>query len=380
VLNLLGTAAGWGLVSVCRGEPSGEGMPRSRAEKLTFPQGVVIRTLLKDLRPEELETVITLMHEHVPSDTLDDVVLEEISAAKSESIGCIVNPVAIAPVPNLDNLRTISMRTNMHIVACAGYFMQFDYPPDIAIKNEDQIADDLVQQVRTNRVGALGEIGQSSNKDALTPDERKVFRAVGKAHLRTNLPIFTHNPYGTGPNVPRDAGLRQLDVFESVGVKPEHIVIGHVCCLDEPQADIMKQIARRGAFVGFDRMGDVHPPLPPGATIGPQGRITHDVPDDQRVKEVLEFLEAGFVNQLVLADDSITLSLKVAREIGQIETDESEATKIKAMLYRTTGLGRAGTVFAAKLRTAGVKEDALHTILYDNPRRFLAFEPKDSAT
>ena len=104
----------------------------------------------------------------------------------------------------------------------------------------------------------------------------------------------------------------------------------------------------------------------------------HDVPDDQRVREVLEFLEAGFVNKLVLADDSITLSLKVAREISQIEADENEATKTKAMLYRSAGLGRAVTVFATKLRRAGVKEDALHTILYDNPRRFLAFEPKDS--
>jgi hypothetical protein len=59
--------------------------------------------------------------------------------------------------------------------------------------------------------------------------ERKVFRAVGKVHRSTNLPIFTHNAYGTGPSVPKDAGLHQLDVLESVGVKPERIAVGHTC-------------------------------------------------------------------------------------------------------------------------------------------------------
>jgi predicted metal-dependent phosphotriesterase family hydrolase len=40
------------------------------------------------------------------------------------------------------------------------------------------------------------------------------------------------------------------------------------------------------------------------------------------------------------------------------------------------GLGRTVARFVPKLRKAGVKEKTLHTILYDNPRRFLAFEPK----
>src|SRR5262249_57053217 len=102
-------------------------------------------------------------------------------------------------------------------------------------------------------VGAFGEIGENGNAP-MSELERKVFRAVGKAHTRTNLPIFTHNAYGTGPNVPSDAALRQLDVFESVGVHPGRVAIGHTCCLDDPKADVIKQIAKRGAFVGFDRV------------------------------------------------------------------------------------------------------------------------------
>jgi predicted metal-dependent phosphotriesterase family hydrolase len=46
-----------------------------------------------------------------------------------------------------------------------------------------------------------------------------VFRAVGRAHLATNIPIFTH----TG--IPGKSALEQLDVFEDVGVDPKHVVI-----------------------------------------------------------------------------------------------------------------------------------------------------------
>jgi predicted metal-dependent phosphotriesterase family hydrolase len=37
------------------------------------------------------------------------------------------------------------------------------------------------------------------------------------------------------------------------------------------------------------------------------------------------------------------------------------------------------TGFVPKLLAAGVKEEMVHRILVDNPRRFLAFVPKKSA-
>jgi predicted metal-dependent phosphotriesterase family hydrolase len=37
------------------------------------------------------------------------------------------------------------------------------------------------------------------------------------------------------------------------------------------------------------------------------------------------------------------------------------------------------TVFVPKLRERGVKEATIHKILVDNPRRFLAFVPKQTS-
>ena len=40
------------------------------------------------------------------------------------------------------------------------------------------------------------------------------------------------------------------------------------------------------------------------------------------------------------------------------------------------GYSRTLTVFVPKLKAAGINDDVLHTIMVDNPRRFLAFVPK----
>lgn len=350
------------------------------AEKLTFPKNAVIRTILKDLSPSELASGITLFHEHITTESADGVVIEELNAARQIGVTCIVNARSERAV-SLPNLKAISTRTNVHIVHCAGYYMEYAYPPEIRAKSEDQIAEDFVREIQRDHIGALGEIGQSPNSRELSPLERKMFRAVGKTHLQTNLPIFTHNPYGTGPNVPREAGLRQLDAFEEVGVRPDRVAIGHVCCLDDSQADVMKQLAKRGAYVGFDRMSNTHPAPPPGSPPPRNGQV-HDISDEQRVKEILAFLDAGYEKQLLLADDNTLQPLQIGEAINRLEeiqwlTGESSA-KIKAMIFHDMGTGRTVSRFAPKLRKAGVKEKTLHTILYDNPRRFLAFEPKIS--
>jgi predicted metal-dependent phosphotriesterase family hydrolase len=212
--------------------------------------------------------------------------------------------------------------------------MEGFHQPEVAMSSEDQIAEGLVADAERFRLGAYGEIGQSSNTAEMTANERKVFRAVGQAHLATGLPVFTHNAYGTGENVRPDAGLRQLDVLESVGVSPANIVIGHACCLDDPSASVLIEVAERGAFVGFDRVTG--------------GRVD----DPQKAVTIMAFLEAGHADKLLISSD--------------FTGSRSE---------RRPGYGNSITVFAPLLREAGIEEDVLGMIQRDNPRRFLAFEP-----
>ena len=108
----------------------------------------------------------------------------------------------------------------MHLLNAGAYYTKQQYPADFATKSEDEIADGLVQMAAAGRLGAYGEFGVANGEAEVDPLEKKVFRSVGRAHLRTGLPIFTHNNYATGPDVPSDMALRQLDLFEAVGVNP----------------------------------------------------------------------------------------------------------------------------------------------------------------
>jgi phosphotriesterase-related protein len=287
-----------------------------------------------------------LFHEHLsarwgrPQHFTDDVALiaAEVKASRADGIACIVDAGHADLGRSLDALTRIATDSGMPVVASGGYYTQRLFPPDLAAKSEDALTEELVQDAARYRFGAFGEIGQELGE--MTADERKVFRAVGRAHVRTGLPIFTHSPYvGTRAKaapVPRDTALRHLDLLESVGVAPVHVALGHMCCLDDPKAVVAQQVAKRGAFVGFDRV-----------------TLEGILPDTIRVEMVRSLIDAGYADQLLLSSD-FYLEGNLKKRGGP-------------------GLGLTVTKFGPKLIEAGVPEATLRRILSDNPRRFLAF-------
>jgi phosphotriesterase-related protein len=326
-----------------------------------FPKGAIIRTILKDYAPEDLAGGATLFHEHlqlapdfnakfgaataaaraanglppIPArggaarggpppgpDIMHDVDLmsaEVSKAARDGHIACIVEAGHPEMGRDVNFIRQVSMKSGVPIVIGGGFYTQPFYPKEISTMSEDQVFRALMKQVDEDVVGAFGEIG---SWDEISRDERKVFRAVGRAHVATNIPIFTH----TG--IPGKSALEQLDIFEDAGVKPEHVLIGHLGNLVDPNVSVHKQICRRGAYVGFDRQGG-------------NG-------DAQQVPMVMALLEAGFADHLMFSADA------------------------------SSGYAKTITVFLPKLKAAGASDEVLHHIMYDNPRRFLAFVPKRS--
>jgi phosphotriesterase-related protein len=347
---------------------------RALAQAPAFPKGAVIRTILKDYAPEDLAGGATLFHEHMslapdfmtrftaaaaatraangspasagagaggagrgggaaaggggagragappsgPDPMRDaDLMSEELGAAKREGISCIVDAGHPDMGRDINFLRQVSMKSGVPIVAGGGFYNQPFYPAEIHTLSEEQIVQALIKQVDADTLGAFGEIG---SWDEITADERKVFRAVGKAHVATNIPIFTH----TG--IPGKSALEQLDILEDAGVKPDRVVIGHLGNLVDANVYVHRTICRRGAFVGFDRQGG-------------NG-------DPQQVPMVMALIEAGFADHLMFSADA------------------------------SRGYAKTLTVFVPKLKAAGVSDEVLHRILVDNPRRFLAFVPK----
>lgn len=380
LLSAAGVAAG----TACRNgaapvNEQGEARAPSAASgqrPVGLPQGAIIRTILADVSPASLSKA-TLFHEHLqlgfayytspptPIKGLDaeptteertrflELVTEELRMAAADGVGCIVDAALTRrPDQQLENLREMAKRSNVHVVVAGGYY-KAPYPKTIVGMSESQIADELVADASTQRWGAFGEIGTSKPMHA---DERKFLTALSQAHKRTGIPIFTHVEHEGCPS----CALEQLDVFEAQGVKPASLCIGHLSDITSEQdatSETHKAIARRGAFLGFDTVGRALGGAKPGAP-GKLPPEFPDVPDRDKARRLLALLEAGFEDQVLLSCD-FSSSLDLKANWG-------------------SGFSAPIVQFVPKLRHAGVGEGTLQKILVDNPRRFLAFVPGPS--
>jgi len=341
-LRLLGTAGAGSALAAA-------GLLRLPGEALVaapLQAARIIRTLQGDITPGALPEGAVLFHEHLsiqlganPSFHADvELMTAEVRAAAADGVALIVDGGHPDMGRDLSALQRIASATQVPIVASGGYYMQRTYPAEITTKSASQIAEDLVAEARRDRLGAFGEIGQQGG--VLTADERKVHEAVALAHVRSGIPVFTHNPYNIRlPDVPREAALLQLDIYEGAGADLDNICIGHVCCLDDPAAEIASEIARRGAYVGFDRV-----------------TLNGTMPDANRVVMAMALVDAGHADKLLLSSDFYS----------------QPALKASG----GPGIAQTATVFGAMLREAGMNAATLRMILEDNPRRFLAFEPR----
>lgn len=345
LLRALGTAAAYAAVPF-----------NASAQAPTFPNGSVIRTLFRDYAPEELGDGATLFHEHLslgpdfgdrfraasaavlaaqggppaarPSgpppaptgpDPMRDVELmaDELRSAGRDGVACIVDAGLEGTGMDLEFIREAARLSGVPVVKAAGFYTEPFYPERVTTMSENQLVRELVDQSDSYPAGVFGEIG---SWDEITAVERKVFRAVGQAHVETNLPIFTH----TG--IPGKSALEQLDILEDAGVDPSRVTIGHLGNLNDPDVYVHKTICRRGAFVGFDRQGG-------GG-------------DAQVVPLVMALLDAGYADHVLISGDA---SRSYARPV---------------------------TSFLPRLKEAGADDATLARITIDNPRRFLAFMPK----
>jgi len=261
------------------------------AQEPGFPKGSVIRAILKDYAPEELAGGATLFHEHMQLGADFNAKFGAATAAARAANGLPPLPGRGGPAApkGPDIMRDVDLMS-----------------AEVAKTKADGVAC-IVD-------GGHPDMGRDINFI------RQVFRAIGKAHVATNLPIFTH----TG--IPGKSALEQLDILEDAGVKPDRVVIGHLGNLVDSNVYVHKQICRRGAFVGFDRQGGNN--------------------DTQQVPMVMALIEAGFADHLMFSADA------------------------------SSGYSKTLTVFLPKLKAAGASDPVLHGIMVNNPRRFLAFVPK----
>ncbi|HEX5396389.1 MAG TPA: phosphotriesterase-related protein [Candidatus Limnocylindria bacterium] len=233
-----------------------------------------------------------------------------------------------------ERLRRLSAATRLQIVMGTGWYRGAYYPPEALIdrRSVDDLAAEMIREFDAGvagtgvRPGIIGEIG--TDKPWLSAQEERVHRAAARAAKGTGMAISTHA-------VMSPVGLDQLRVFEEEGVDPARVVIGHADSY--PNLDHYLAILDRGANLQFDFLG--------------QRFANEEAAEPRLIELIVELLERGFADQLLLSQDVChNVQLKANGGFGYVYLQQH---------------------FLPKLRTAAVGEGEIERMTVDNPRRIL---------
>ena len=238
----------------------------------------------------------------------------------------------LLPVTHALAVRDMAERTGLNIILGSGWYREVYYEKKLYRMRTNQIADELVRDIAIGidgtdvRAGILGEIG--AHYTWISPVEERMFRAVARAHKQTGVTVATHATWS-------EVGLHQLDILQEEGVDPKRVIIGH--CQSYPHHEYHAEIARRGAYVAFDRLGTVN-------------SYEHEL-DLMIVKKMID---AGLTRNVLFGQDVCRRSDYTA--------------------YDGKGYGYITSRFLEELRDIGIKDEELTQITVDNPRRALTGE------
>ncbi|WP_246031725.1 phosphotriesterase family protein [Salibacterium salarium] len=300
-----------------------------------------IRTVQGDMAPDQLGQ--TMIHEHVILDLShirqdndpvlsdDDMIENEMARLVQAGCGGIVEVTNRGMGRDAWSLYQVSVKNDLPIVAATGYYKEDYYPPEVFEKSEEEITELFVQELTEGidgtsiRPGIISEIGSSLRE--ITEAEKKVFRAALQAQHATGAPLSTHCELGT-------MGSAQVELMNEMDADFSKISLGHQDL--NGSREEYEYLLASGAYIQFD-------------TIGKNSYRTNE----DRIEDLLFLLGKGWASQLMLSTDVTKKSyLKVNGGFGY------------EYLF---------TEFIPELQNRGVSDKEIHTMMVENPRRFLTF-------
>ncbi|MEE9286091.1 MAG: phosphotriesterase-related protein [Dehalococcoidia bacterium] len=267
-------------------------------------------------------------------------IIGDMKELRGAGIATIIDPIPIELGRNVEFMVDVARASGINIICATGLYHEqgtfSGYPPYFKMKSTDDLAQIYIKEI-TDGVGPdrvrPGVIKCATGPGLITDHERKALQAAARAHKATGVPITTHTTDGT-------MGPEQLDIFEEEGVDLHYVTVGH--CSDSADLHYLRRILTRGAFVGFDRVG-----------------LEGHVSDEAKVGVVAALVAMGFIDQIVLSHDHV--GCMHGMRISMMNDPEAARKRSYTYLLRE---------FLPKLKATGITDDALNTMLVDNPRRF----------
>jgi phosphotriesterase-related protein len=316
----------------------------------------VVRTVLGDIPPEELG--VTASHEHLYCDQhlcrvpkfprktdlmqlLDtDLVVRELEPFRAHGGRAIVEMTLAGWGRDVAKLADISRRAGVHVLAASGYYVEACLPGFVFMSDVGALEAVLLKELTEGADGTTirpGLLKASVSRPVIEGEEERCARAVARVGRRTGLAITTHTSGGIRFQIRGgNAGTGLLDLFESEGVDPARVIIGH--CDENADLRQLSELVRRGAYVQFDVIGKSHWLL-----------------DETRADLIIALLERGHGDRLMISSDRNRVS--------------------ELTVTGGPGYGHVLGSFVPRLVGRGVDDATLKRILVENPARIFSIDP-----
>lgn len=264
--------------------------------------------------------------------------VKDVSAAKAKGIQTICDPTVMGLGRDVHFMERVARETGMQVVVATGIYTFHYLPPHFQNRPVDYMADLFVRDIEVgiqNTSIKAGFLKCATDFQGITPDVEKVIRAVARAHLRTGVPIMTHSHPATG------TGLQQVELLLEEGVKPEAILIGHSG--DTDSLGYLLRLLDTGVYIGMDRYG----------LVGSYGTVD----TARKNATVAELAKRGYAERMFLSQDYCCTIDWLPRTTASQRSEWGMTMVVDKVI--------------PALLEAGVTQEQIHTMMVENPRRWL---------
>jgi phosphotriesterase-related protein len=250
-----------------------------------------VRTVLGDVRPEELGVCDAHDHLFLRSARLAGQELDDVAAARAEleAFRAAGGAAVVQWTPHgmgrrAADLPALSRTTGVHVVCATGLHQAAHYGSESLDRlRRGSLAGVFVHEL-TEGVGTTGVraglIKVAGGFHALDRHARWTMTAAAEAHHATGAPVAVHLELGT-------AALDVLDLLcGELGVPGDRVILGHLNRFPDPV--VQRQAAASGCWLAFD--GPSH---------------AHHATDWRMPDAVRSLAEAGFGDRLLLGGDTV---------------------------------------------------------------------------
>ncbi len=255
-------------------------------------------------------------------------------------------------------LRKISERSGVNVICGTGWYLQCSHPAYVKKKNIDEITEIMVNELEIGiddsgvRAGVIGEIGCDN---PATEDEKKVFESACRAQEMTGAPLTIHQPGIRGLDstgkFKKSRTRENLEFMRSNGVDLEKVYMSHMdgLLLDlsiSPVEYYSSIIDEYGIAISFDAFG--FEAYNDSLYVGAGG-----LSDRERLLALVGLLEVGYDRNIMISQDV--------------------CTKIQLRKYGGYGYAHIMEHVVPCLKTMGVKQKQIDTMIIENPKRILSY-------